>query len=114
MKTQAGTARLARAGIAAALVLGWVASADARITRIEITRVESPTFGGASFGSVGTYDKLVGRAFGEVDPREAQNAGIQDLLLAGAAQCAWVGRVLDGCVHLDAARSGAGECDDLL
>src|SRR5262249_32768798 len=67
---------------AAALVLGIAGPASARITRIEITRVESPTFGGASFGSVGQYDKLVGRAFGEVDPRERENAIIQDLDLA--------------------------------
>ncbi|MFL6656364.1 MAG: hypothetical protein ACJ8KA_16395, partial [Sulfurifustis sp.] len=53
--------------------------AEARVTRIEITRVESPTFGGATFGSVGQYDKLVGRAFGEVDPRDPQNAVIQDI-----------------------------------
>src|ERR1043165_5838542 len=83
MKTQAGMARLARSGIAvAALICGGTVSAQARITRIEIARVESPTFGGASFGSVGTYDKLVGRAFGEVDPRDNQNAVIQDLDLA--------------------------------
>src|ERR1044071_1387821 len=83
MKTQAGMARLARSGIAvAALILGGAAPAHARITRIEIARVESPTFGGASFGNVGTYDKLVGRAFGEVDPRDPQNAGIQDIELA--------------------------------
>ncbi|HEY6176935.1 MAG TPA: hypothetical protein VIX73_20910, partial [Kofleriaceae bacterium] len=82
MENQAGMARLARAGIAvAALVLG-AAPAHARITRIEITRAESPTFGGASFGTVGTYDKLVGRAFGEVDPRDRDNAGIQDIDLA--------------------------------
>ncbi|MFL6622256.1 MAG: alpha/beta hydrolase domain-containing protein [Sulfurifustis sp.] len=56
--------------------------AEARVTRIEITRVESPTFGGATFGSVGQYDKLVGRAFGEVDPRDPQNAVIQDIDLA--------------------------------
>ena len=68
--------------VAAALVLGVAGSAEARITRIEISRVESPTFGGSSFGTVGTYDKLVGRAFGEVDPRDPQNAGIQDVELA--------------------------------
>src|SRR3954467_7788954 len=69
-------------GLGAALVLGAARPADARITRIEITRVESPTFGGVSFGAVGTYDKLVGRAFGEVDPRDPRNAHIQDLELA--------------------------------
>ena len=37
--------------------------AEAHITRIEITRVESPTFEGASFGEVGPYEKLAGRAY---------------------------------------------------
>ena len=68
--------------VAVALVLGGIGSAEARITRIEITRVESPTFGGSTFGTVGTYDKLIGRAFGEVDPRDHQNSVIQDLELA--------------------------------
>ena len=58
------------------------AVAEARITRIEIAQIESPTFGGASFGAVGPYEKLVGRAFGEVDPRAPENAAIADLGLA--------------------------------
>lgn len=61
----------------------WGASlAEARITRIQLTRVESPTFGGASFGDVGQYEKLVGRAFGEIDPIDLRNAVITDLGLA--------------------------------
>src|SRR5258706_3914315 len=71
--------------LAAALVALCVvgaAPAQARITRIEITRVESPTFGGETFGAVGTYDKLVGRAFGEVDPNDPKNAVVQDITLA--------------------------------
>jgi hypothetical protein len=56
--------------------------AHARITRIEITRVESPTFGGASFGSVGQFEKLVGKAHGELDPSHPGNAIIQDIELA--------------------------------
>ena len=68
--------------VGAALIVAAARPAEARIVRIEITRVESPTFGGASFGAVGTYDKLVGRAFGEVDPRDSQNAVIQDIELA--------------------------------
>src|SRR5262245_41818138 len=55
------------------------APADARITRIEIAEVESPAFGGASFGEVGPYEKLVGRAFGEVDPRDPRHRPITDL-----------------------------------
>ena len=64
------------------VLLGSPAIAEARITRIEITRVESPTFGGASFGDVGQYEKLVGRAFGEVDPHDAQSQPIADIELA--------------------------------
>jgi hypothetical protein len=55
---------------------------EARITRIEITRVESPTFDGASFGAVGQFEKLIGVAFGEVDPGRPLNAIIQDIKLA--------------------------------
>lgn len=64
---------------AVALFLGFVIgmpAADARITRIVVDRVEAPTFGGASFGNVGQYEKLVGRAYGELDPRDELNSGI--------------------------------------
>ncbi|HSS02882.1 MAG TPA: alpha/beta hydrolase domain-containing protein [Kofleriaceae bacterium] len=69
------------------VVLGCAAlavprAAEARITRIEITQIESPAFGGASFGEVGAYEKLIGRAFGEVDPQNAQNRVITDIELA--------------------------------
>ena len=69
---------------AAAVVvcLGWGAkTADARITRIEITS-EAPAFGGKTFGSVGAYVRVVGKAYGEVDPGLPQNAIIQDIQLA--------------------------------
>ena len=46
---------------------------------IEIKRVEQPTFQGRSFGAVGAYEKLVGRAFGEVDPNDPRNAVIVDI-----------------------------------
>src|SRR5580765_484463 len=66
--------------LALALSLGTAAviapAAQARITRIVFDRVESPTFGGASFGSVGQYEKLVGRAYGELDPKDEANRGI--------------------------------------
>ena len=41
-----------------ALTVGWTPLAEAEITRIVITRVESPTFEGVSFGQVGPYEKL--------------------------------------------------------
>ncbi len=64
------------------VIIGAPIIAEARIVRIVITRVESPTFGGASFGEVGQYEKLVGRAFGEVDPADHRNAVITDISLA--------------------------------
>src|SRR5215471_17008879 len=57
------------------------ASAEARITRIEITKVES-AFAGQSFGTVGTYERLTGKAYGEVDPGSPANSLIQDIALA--------------------------------
>src|SRR4029077_4740566 len=64
------------------LFLGLPFASIAGITRIQITKVESPTFEGASFGAVGQYEKLVGRAFGEVDPTDPRNNVITDLALA--------------------------------
>ena len=52
------------------------------ITTIIIDTVQSPTFGGTSFGEVGQYEKLVGRAFGELDPDSPLNASITDITLA--------------------------------
>src|SRR3982074_953134 len=74
-------------GLAASTVL-VAPIAEARITRIEITSVESPTFkdpvsGSArTFGAVGAYEKLRAKADGEVDPRDKRNAVITDLELA--------------------------------
>ena len=65
-----------------AFILGLTAPAEAEITRIVITRTQSPTFDGLSFGEVGQYEKLAGRAFGEVDPNDPRNALIVDIGLA--------------------------------
>jgi hypothetical protein len=75
MKTKALMA-LAVASLLAAPV------AEARITRIEITATESPTFGGFSWSGVGQYEKVVGKAFGEVNPLDPRNAVIVDIELA--------------------------------
>jgi hypothetical protein len=61
--------------------------AEARITRIAIDPAlsQSPTFEGRTFGangSVGAYEKLRGKAYGEVDPRDPRNAVITDIELA--------------------------------
>ena len=70
------------ASLAAALFA--VSPADARITRIEIdaARSQSPTFGGFSWPNVGQYEKIVGKAFGEVNPHDRQNRVIVDIELA--------------------------------
>ncbi len=52
------------------------------ITKIVIDSIQSPTFGGVSFGEVGRYEKLVGRAFGELDSTDPLNSVIVDLALA--------------------------------
>ncbi len=65
-----------------AVSLVLMSPVEARITRIQITNIESPTFAGASFGSVGQFEKLTGTAYGEVDPHHPVNAIIQDIDLA--------------------------------
>ena len=62
--------------------LGEGGIVDARVVRVEITHVESPTFAGRFFGDVGLYEKLIGRVFGEVDPEALGNEVIVDLQLA--------------------------------
>lgn len=56
--------------------------AQARIVRLEITSTQSPTFEGKVFGQVGAYEKLRGKAYGELDPASPQNALITDIRLA--------------------------------
>jgi hypothetical protein len=70
------------ASLLAAGALIGAPAAEARITKIEITSAESPTFAGRTFGSVGAYEKLRGKAYGEVDPASLRNAVITDIELA--------------------------------
>ena len=66
------------AGVLAVSLLLTVTAAQARVTRIEILRTE-PFAGGEAFGSVGAYEKVVGRFHGELDPALPLNAIIVDL-----------------------------------
>ena len=75
-----GTASILALG-AAALLLGAPA-AEARVTKIQITSKQSPTFGGYAFERVGAYEKIVGKAYGELDPKDPKNAVIVDIQLA--------------------------------
>lgn len=79
----------ARAAVGVALVMAagalcGAAEVQARVTRIVIDPVlsQSPTFGGYSWPGVGRYEKIVGKAYGEVDPNDPKNAVIVDLALA--------------------------------
>src|ERR1700682_5433661 len=66
---------------ALALALAMAFPTQARITRIDITSTE-PAFGGTTFGAIGAYEKLRGKAYGEVDPLDPRNAVITDIELA--------------------------------
>ena len=69
------------AALALGLSLAVAAAAEARIVRFEVA-ADEPAFAGASFGQVGQYRRIAGRAFGEVDPAAPGNAIIQDIGLA--------------------------------
>lgn len=64
----------------AALCLSASAT-QAAITRLEIVKVE-PAFGGRSFGAAGTFERVIAKAHGELDPAAGVNATIQDIALA--------------------------------
>ena len=65
------------------------APAEAKITKIEVTK-EGPTFDGKSFGAVGQYEKLYGKAFGEVDPKDPRNAVIVESPTRPRTRAAWL------------------------
>src|SRR6516165_4690309 len=76
---------LLRLGIASSLVAAGATlvsvPAVARITQIVVTTHESPTFGGYSWPGVGQYEKIAGKAFGELNPNDPHNTVIVDLPL---------------------------------
>ena len=65
-------------GCAGFALIAATAAADARVTRIEISKQE-PFAAGQTFGSVGAYEKVIGRFHGELDPKSPLNAVIVDL-----------------------------------
>src|SRR5260221_4813292 len=72
-----------------------VQSVDSRcrqgITSINI-RSQAIIFGGASFGSVGQYEKLVGTAHGQVSAQASSNRNVVDLDRAPRNACGMVER----------------------
>src|SRR4051812_26278341 len=61
-----------------AILLVATASAQAGVTRIEITS-SGPFADGKSFGEVGAYTRITGRFYGELDPNLPANKAIVDL-----------------------------------
>ena len=59
-------------------------AAEARITRVVVDPglSQSPTFGGYSWPGVGQYERVIGTAYGEVDPNDRRNSIIVDIELA--------------------------------
>jgi hypothetical protein len=74
--------RTALAASVAATALVAATGAAAKIVRLEVTTVESPTFEGTAFGDAGQYEKLVGIAYGAVDPTDPLNGIIADIEFA--------------------------------
>ncbi len=63
-------------GIVLLCGIGMSAATHAHVTRIVIDHVDAPTFDAREFGAAGRYERLSGKAFGEVDPADPLNAGI--------------------------------------
>src|SRR6266446_5778795 len=69
--------------LAASMVLA-APVAEARITKVVIDPAlsQSPTFGGYAWPGVGQYERLIGTAYGEVNPSDRKNSVIVDVGLA--------------------------------
>src|SRR6266480_4677671 len=69
--------------LAASVVLA-APVAEARITKLVIDPAlsQSPTFGGYSWPGVGQYERIIGTAYGEVNPSDRRNSVIVDVELA--------------------------------
>jgi hypothetical protein len=80
------SARALLAGTASAVialaVFGTADNAEAKVTKIVIEKKTSPAFDGASYGTAGQYEILVGKAYGELDPNDRRDAIITDIKLA--------------------------------
>jgi hypothetical protein len=61
-----------------------VAVTQAKVTRFEIVKVESPASGGrAGAGAAAApYERITGKAYGELDPNDPKNALVTDIKLA--------------------------------
>jgi len=72
-------ARLLRPLVFGLLALSQISNAE--VVRVEIASTK-PWLGGRSLGQVGSYEKLQGRVYFEIDPESAANRRIADIALA--------------------------------
>lgn len=63
-------------------ILACFTNAEARVTKIVIEEKQSPVSNGKSFGDVGQYEMLTGKAYGELDPKDPHNTIITDIQFA--------------------------------
>ncbi len=69
-------------GLVLVALLVYTCSVEARVTHLVIEQKQSPAYEGKVFGSVGQYEILTGKAFGELDPNDPHNAIITDIQFA--------------------------------
>src|SRR5258705_4339154 len=70
------------AGAALAMAFAIAPDAQAKVTRIVIEKKTSPAFNCTAFGAAGQYETLVGKAYGELYPKDPHNTIITDIGLA--------------------------------
>ena len=63
-------------------IMGSVAVGEARVTRIEVLKVEPVPAAQTNGQAVPPYERISGRFYGELDPRDPKNALITDIQLA--------------------------------
>ena len=73
---------VSRTLIGAIAVVCSVSVTEAHVTRIEILKVESPAPGARAGASAAPYERISGKAYGELDPNDPKNAVITDIKLA--------------------------------
>jgi hypothetical protein len=69
-------------GLVVSLLFAATTSARAQVKRIVIDNKEGPTAGGRAKGDALAYTRIIGKAYGEVDPKDRRNAIITDIELA--------------------------------
>ena len=94
------------------LLVLFPSSSFAEITKIVIEKRE-PFANGHDFGITGAYEKLTGKAYGEVDPKAKHNKNIVNLAKAPKNERGRVEYSMDVFI-LKPARHGARQSDDLL